>query len=937
MSNILEIIIKAIDQASQTFDTISQKGMGMSKEMEAAFMKTGIALTGVGVGAKLAVDNINQSFLNFDQAMTEVKGLGVVGEELDSLRTKALDISKTMPVAADDVAKAMYLMVSTGWDYNDMMAAIEPTTKLAVAGSVEMADATNAVINAMAAYKDAGLTADQATAIFAKGVGVGKWELNDFMTEMMKNINVASGLGISFQELAAYNVALQNSFTDASEAGSALKMMLMNLVEEKNIKKLADMGVQVKDSQGNFRGLIPIMTDLDKALDAHGGTVDRATVLTELFGARSVNAAEALMRQKDELPDLIKQMGDASFIEEQFGAKVESAGAQLEIAKNKMEAAKIALGDAMAPATVAAADAMSGLAGVIEGLPGPLQTAAGTALTAAKSLILIGPAMMGVPFALKAIGPAAAVAGGVMKGLSLAISGVSVGTTGALSSFAAFGTALGGLIIPIGIAIAAAAALYLAWQTNFMGIRDIVGGAVDWMKERFAGMKDALEPVKDALGKLGDKLGEAFGRLYPKVDELFKKLTGGISISQAFSAAMEALGRVLDYIWKIIGDYLVAAVEGFGDALVWVIDRIIDFVDWLTKIAEHPVVQWFIDKLAKGVDIAKTAFDEVLPPIEEASTALENAGKVSTEVKAPLEGVGTAVEGSGKKALQFGADVKTGMETAAQAVNINTLKIVNDAVTAATGWEEAAGRIKSALTSCASGTCGFGGGGGGGTGAKPNQYGGFGDQYEPTGNGCPTSPSGLPYKRNSDNTCSRYYDTAGNYVGEGSIWGGPGGGGGGGGGGGTHGSDVGADYSGPIFGIPPGADPYHTVAQQIGSARYKNGVLFSETIWPQYSGWTRVQHGGKVIAPGMVLFEGSGPEAAFMPKGAQVTPLGPTGGDLIDYRRLAIEIARAIGRPFTLNVNAGAFVGDKTAARQFVRFLDEVRILEDNRKGGTGT
>ncbi len=609
MVNSVEILIRAIDQASATFDSIGKKGVGMSHDLESACIKAGAVLTGIGVSAKLMADDINKAFLGFDRAMTEVRGLGVVGEEFDALRQKALDLSKTVPIAADDIANAMYLMVSVGWDYNEMMTAIDPATQLAVAGSVELSEATNALINAMAAYSDEGLTAAQASEIFAKGVGVGKWELQDFLNEMMNNINVAASLGISFQELAGYNVALQNAFTDSSTAGTALRGVLVNLTETKTLDMLEEMGIQVKDNTGNFRGLGNIMQDLNKYFERHAGTVDKNNKLGELFGQRSINAALALMREASaagesgsRLDDLVASMSDGTFIQEQFAAKVESAGNKLEIANNKMTAAKITLGEAMAPATLIAADAMGKFAGILENLPDPLQGLIGAFLTFGQALIPLGPLLIALPTIMGAIAPAATLLAGVAGGLSTVLGGAGASAAVAGTSLGAIGITIGSLIPIIGVVITTVAALYLAWTTNFMGIQEKAKVVFDFLTDRFKVVMDVFGKVGDALGKAGGKILEAFGKLYEKLDGVFRKLSGGTSIMEVFTKVVTAMGYAWDIAWKLLGKAMDGAIDAIAGGIGWLIDKIGALVDWFGKLMDNPVAKWLINTVGGAID-----------------------------------------------------------------------------------------------------------------------------------------------------------------------------------------------------------------------------------------------------------------------------------------------------------------------------------------------
>lgn len=231
------------------YDIIANDGTGEgSAKAQQNMMAVGAAMTGVGVGAKLMVDDVNRSFLEFDGSMTAVKALGGTSEEeFRRMREAAIDMSTQVPISAVDVSDAMYSMISVGYDFDTMMATIPEATKLAVGGNQALKESVDTVINVFGAYGTELYSAADITNILAKAVGVGKWELNDFTSEIMRNIGSGAQLGISFEELAAANVLLQNKFTSAEVAGTSMNAMLSRLINPSVIKKLEEMGVHVKE------------------------------------------------------------------------------------------------------------------------------------------------------------------------------------------------------------------------------------------------------------------------------------------------------------------------------------------------------------------------------------------------------------------------------------------------------------------------------------------------------------------------------------------------------------------------------------------------------------------------------------------------------------------------------------------------------------------
>lgn len=569
-----------------------------SKSSEKNLIAVGAAMTGVGVAAIAMTSDVKRSFLSFDESMTAVKALGVLSEEeFSRAKEAAIDMSKQFPVSATEVSGAMYNMISVGYDFDTMMRVMPEAIQLAVGGNMDLAEAVDTVINVFGAYGEGVYSAAEVTNILAKAVGVGKWELGDFTDEIMKNVGAGATLGISFNELAAANVLLQNSFTSAEVAGTSLNTMLTRLVDPAVIKKLEDMGVHVKDNEGNFVGLKSVLDQLDVALQGTGGNVEKMSILQEIFGTYGVKAAMALLEEKDSLEELTGEMNDAEFKTQSFNTVLESTSSQLEIATNKTEAAKIAFGEAMAPAMMLTADATGLVADLISALPDPLQSAAGMAIYAAQGFAALGPALMGLA-ALKSMGigasfaslatsiGSATVAGvalaPVLIGIGLGLAAVwAMSELGILDWFYDLGYAFGGIVYDAG-------ADFGSWCNSVPGqvqgmadgiagavssIPDTIGsafsGAVDIVGSTLAGIPGALvgsfSMIAEAFTALGGRVQEAFTNLFTGISEFIVGLAQGfisagyniiMYIVQGMQSAAGAVGDAIGGIFNIIGQFI---------------------------------------------------------------------------------------------------------------------------------------------------------------------------------------------------------------------------------------------------------------------------------------------------------------------------------------------------------------------------------------------
>jgi len=677
-SNTLEIIIKAIDQASATFDQIKGKGQVVSKDLEASFLKLGAVMTGAGVAAKLLADNINQSYLSFDHASACVASLGAATEEeMKRMEDAAIRISETMPITAKEVMDGFYMMQSAGYDAATSIESMDAIARMAVGGQLEMSDAVNAVTMILDVYgAKAGDTA-HVTDVLTGTVQMFKTTLPELQMEMSKSVASANSLGISFEEVAAMSGMLKKDFVSAETAGTALKSMLVQLTKTNVQKYLESIGVSVKDADGNFVGMKSILDQLDVALGTMGGEVDRNTALVKIFGSEGVIAAQSLMRQKDDLGAYTTKLEEGGQALESFNKIMESTASQLEIAENKMNNAKIALGEAMAPATLLAADAMSYFADILKAIPEPLQATVGALIMGAQALAPMGILFIALPPLINAVAGAKAFLAATMLGTvvpaaaaettalfsaaaaeeALAAAGLTVSPSmiAAAGGMSTATVASGGLlatlapILPIVLAIAAAAALlYLAWTNNWGGIQETTKAAMDsiksaigdgiaYMQERFAVIGQAMAPAISKLQELGGTVAEKVSAGVGRIAEAFKKLNDGVGIMETLGKAFDNFTKIWDIGWKLVGKI----VEVYVDWIVKAIEILCDKIEFLLriweKVMDNPVAKWIKDILGGAIESVTGNFDDFGTTLDKIDAALTETGDTAVEEGKKME------------------------------------------------------------------------------------------------------------------------------------------------------------------------------------------------------------------------------------------------------------------------------------------------------------
>jgi len=137
----------------------------------------------------------------------------------------------------------------------------------ATAAGMGTADMGRIVSDALRAF---GKEADQTTDIMDVLVK-GSTSANTSVSELGKGISIVGGIareaGMGIESVVATMGSMQNAGVGASRAAVAMRAGISRLLKPTGDAQttLRQLGVSAKDAQGNFRGLIPVLSDLEAA------------------------------------------------------------------------------------------------------------------------------------------------------------------------------------------------------------------------------------------------------------------------------------------------------------------------------------------------------------------------------------------------------------------------------------------------------------------------------------------------------------------------------------------------------------------------------------------------------------------------------------------------------------------------------------------------
>lgn len=438
--------------------TAGQQWSALGKSMTGfgSVLTKGVTLPLVGVAtAAVHVGN------SFEAQMDRVQGtLQATDAEMESLRDQAIQLGADTAFSASEAAEGMENLASAGFTSQEIMEAMPGLLDLAASSGASLGDASAYAATTLNAFNLEASEAGHVADVYALAAAKTNAQTED-MGEAMKYIApVASAMNQSLEETAAAIGIMSNAGIMGSQAGTTLRSALSSIARpsEAAAEKMEALGLSFYDAEGNMKSWGEMISMLQDSLS--GLTMEEQNnALVTIFGQEALSGLQALIaagpEQLDELTaaletsdgaaaDMAATMQDnaASAIEQMFGA-FESAG--------------IVIQEKLQPFIIKVANTLGDLATKFSQLDD----------TTLEMIVTIG----GI---VAALGPALLIFGNVAKAIGT-ITTVATqlgGITGIISSF---GTAISGVFTaitgPVGIAIAIVGALFIAWQTDFNGMR----------------------------------------------------------------------------------------------------------------------------------------------------------------------------------------------------------------------------------------------------------------------------------------------------------------------------------------------------------------------------------------------------------------------------------------------------------------------------------
>lgn len=261
-----------------------------------------------------ALSGATEKGMSFGQGMADLSSItGLVGKDLEQLEANARKFGKDSGLGAETAARA-YTILASQIDVADIgMEGLntlqEKSITLAQASGMSLdasAEALAGTVNQFGLGADA---AERVINVLAAGSKYGAAEINDLTQSFKVTGSAASAMGLSVEETAGALEILSKANLKGSEAGTALRNIILKLNTELGI----DLGE----------------TSLGTALEALQPKLTDAAYLSKVFGMENIAAAQFLIQNASAVDEMTAKVTGTNTAQEQAAIRTQTTAQRM--------------------------------------------------------------------------------------------------------------------------------------------------------------------------------------------------------------------------------------------------------------------------------------------------------------------------------------------------------------------------------------------------------------------------------------------------------------------------------------------------------------------------------------------------------------------------------------------------------------------------------
>lgn len=429
--------------------TLTTIGNGMKNAGRNMSMYVTAPIVGMGTAALKAGTD-------FEEGMDKVAAIsGSTGKDFNDLRDLAKKLGAETKYSATEAASGMEFLAMAGFKTNDILKAMPGMLDLAAAGALDLGRAADISSNILSAFGiDAG-KAGHVSDVLAKAAASANTNVEQLGEAMKYLAPAANSLGWTLEDSTAAVMALGDAGIQGSLAGQAFASSLVRLANptKRMGKVLKATGMEFFDAAGNMKSMPEVIKELEIGFKGMNQE-QKAAYLSLLFGAEAYKHWAVLLEKgSDALGENVVMLEKAD------GAAAEMAKTMSDNAKgdiktllSALEGLAIELSQILIPILRDMTQKLTEWTRAFAKLSPEAQK---TILVVAGVAAAIGPLLLIIGSLVSSLGAIFTAFGTVSGAIAVVTTGAAAATP-AIGALASVFTVLTG---PVGIAVAAIAAL----------------------------------------------------------------------------------------------------------------------------------------------------------------------------------------------------------------------------------------------------------------------------------------------------------------------------------------------------------------------------------------------------------------------------------------------------------------------------------------------
>lgn len=389
-------------QATKKTGTEAEQAAARHREQSEAMREVGGAITAMGAIALVGVGLAVAKFVEFDQAISNVKAATQESaENMALLREAALVAGADTVFSATEAANAIEELGKAGLTTEQILGGgLNGALSLAAAGQLSVADAAQIAAIAVKQFNLEGGDVPHVADLLAAGAGKAVGDVKDLSDALGQAGLVANGAGQTIEDTTGVLAAFADAGLLGSDAGTSLKSAIIALQAptQKSRDVMEQYGLSFYDANGQMLSFDQIAGQLETKLN---GLTDeqRNAALATIFGNDALRSANVLYNQGAQgIQKYIDQTNDSGYASKVAADRLNNLAGDVEKLGGALDTALIRSGSGLNDSLRALTQGATGVVDAIGSLPEPVLGGA-AALTALVGVVGVvgGAALIAIP------------------------------------------------------------------------------------------------------------------------------------------------------------------------------------------------------------------------------------------------------------------------------------------------------------------------------------------------------------------------------------------------------------------------------------------------------------------------------------------------------------------------------------------------------------